>query len=208
MHDGIWDLTKNFELGSIATLIDVGVNRGTPDLYAVLPDPYYVLIEPVSERVPDLEAILETHRGEYIIAAAGSHPGSATLNVETERIGLTSFLPRTALTRSGTRIEQREVPTTTLDEVAERRNLSAPYGIKIDTEGYELEVIRGASRILDHTAWVIAEVSVLERFVGGYQAHELIGALRARGFAVADVIRSTKRYTDLLFTPIRNHSAT
>lgn len=47
------------------------------------------------------------------------------------------------------------MPLVTLDAVYARLGLRPPVGIKIDTEGYELEVLRDAREVLPETAWVM-----------------------------------------------------
>jgi FkbM family methyltransferase len=147
-----------------------------------------------------MKKILRNVAGKYVVAAAGPKESTATLNVEPERKGKTSFLKRTEHTASGGQVEAREVPVVTLDSVACGQGLKPPFGLKIDTEGFEIEVIRGAGEMLKHTEFVIAETSTSdERFVDGYDAHDLIEELGAHGFVVADVLRTTKRFADLLY---------
>lgn len=201
VNRGVWDLSTRHHLREVATLIDVGTNRGTPDLYDAVPDAYYVLIEPLEERTPDLEQILEHHHGEYVIAAVGSTAAASVLHVEVERKGMSSLLHRTDLVATGGKQEERKVPVVTLDAVHTSLGLRAPVGIKIDTEGYELEVLRGAREVLPEAAWVIAEVSVVERFHDSYRPHELLDEMRQQGFVVADIIRTTRGFADLLFVP-------
>lgn len=190
---------RHLERMTIGTVFDVGVSKGTRELYAAFPDAYYVLVEPLRENLPDLDAILERHRGEYVLAAAGAESGRATLNVEPARRGMSSLLDRKSGTATGDEVERREVPVVTLDEISGSRDLPRPYGVKIDTEGFELEVVRGAGRTLRETVFVIAETSTRRRFDGGYRAIDLFAELRRHGFVPFDLLRSTKRFVDVLF---------
>ena len=110
--------------------------------------------------------------------------GSAVLNVETSRTGLSSFFKRTELTATGNRIERREVRVRTLDEMVQDRQLKGPFGVKIDTEGFELEVVRGATAVLKACQFVITETSTSKRFEGGYESVDLIDELRRHEFVV------------------------
>ena len=69
-------------------------------------------------------------------------------------------------------------------------------------------VIRGALNTLKDAEFVIAEVSVKERFVGGYTFSEFIGEMAQAGFEVTDVISfpAHSRYVDVLFVPRKNRS--
>lgn len=183
----------------VATVFDVGVSGGTPELYAAFPSSYYVLVEPLRENVPHLDAILERYAGEYVLAAAGARSGTATVNVEPRRHGMSSMLERSEQTATGDHVERREVPVTTLDQIAAARRLRKPYGVKIDTEGFELEVVCGAEQVLRDAVFVITEVSTRKRFEGGYRSIDLIEEMRRHGFVPFDLLRSTKRFVDVLF---------
>ena len=170
-----WSLPERYRQRlAPATVIDVGVNRGTPELYAAFPAAHYLLVEPNRENLKDIKKILQTVNGEHEMAAAGSRSGTAVINVETSRTGLSSFLNRSDLTATGTRIERREVSVRTIDEMVASRKLEGPFGLKIDTEGFELEVLRGAPATLKDCQFVITETSTAKRFEGGYESVDLI----------------------------------
>ena len=170
------------------TIIDVGVARGTPDLYNAYPDAHLLLIEPVIEFRDDIEKILAQRPGVYLGVALGSEPGERELYIEPQRPLLTSFYGRHSLERTGDEPILRRVPVDTLDNAVASASCPAPYGLKIDAEGSELEVIRGATETLRQTDFIIAEVSVLPRFQGSYDFAEFIGELDARGFELCDIL--------------------
>jgi FkbM family methyltransferase len=185
-----------------ATVIDVGAADGTEDLYAVFPDAYHVLIEPLEEFARPLERVLERYRGEHVPSAVGSETGSAEMNVDP------SLLMSSILAKARPRPEEtRQVPITTLDALLAERSWSAPYGLKIDTEGFEHHVINGAARLLERTQFVVAEVSVSKRFEDSYTPAQLVELMRTRGFGVSDVLDAGGSplgvHADLLFTPVR-----
>jgi hypothetical protein len=93
-----------------------------------------------------------------------------------------------------------------LDELLGEIDAKGPFGIKIDTEGFELEVLKGARAVLSETAFVFAEVNLTERFEGSYRPSELIGFLADHGFELADPIPNAQhaRHFDGLFLPRRS----
>lgn len=195
---------------SPATVIDVGVGHGTPWLYAAFPDSWHVLVEPVVEFREDIDRILDQYRGEHIGEAASRQSETRLLNVEPRRRTRSSFLDRTELTRTGDQPERREIPCRPLDAMAAERDWSDPLGLKVDVEGAELEVLRGAEQVLARCQFVVVEASVAERFHAGTRLHELTGFLADRGFALDDLLHVafTRHQTprrpqraDLLFTP-------
>lgn len=186
----------------VGTCFDVGVGAGTPVLYQAFPEAYHVLLEPLREFEPDLEGIVSRYRGAYFLTAVGAREGTRTLSVDRDVLLKSTFLNRTALTRSSGRTEPREVPVTTLDRIVASRSFEAPFGLKIDTEGFELDVLRGAEEFLERTAFVIAEVSYARRFEGGYSFSELADHMGRRGFYIHEILEAAGTpvlYFDALF---------
>jgi FkbM family methyltransferase len=153
----------------------------------------------LTEYESDLRKVLELYRGEYIFAAAGATNTRAFINVESRPM-MSSFLPRTNLTSTGKQVEKREVAVKTLDTLMEEYGLEPPFGLKIDTEGFEDQVIRGATNFLRRTQFVIAEVSLAERFVDGYTLAEFTELMDENGFFLWDVLGvSGLRFLDVAF---------
>ena len=166
------------------TVVDVGAGRGTPRLYKAFPEAYHFLVEPLTEYESDLRKALEPYQGEYIFTAVGATNTRAFINVE-QRPMMSSFLARTS---TGKQIEKREVAVKTLDMLMEEYGFEPPFGLKIDTEGFEDQVIRGATNFLRRTEFVIAEVSVAERFVDSYTFAEFTELMDENDFFLWDVL--------------------
>ena len=188
------------------TLVDVGVGPGTSALYDAFPDAELVLVEPLAEYEDDLRRIVAARGGRYFLTALGSAEGRQTIHIEPGNRMKSSLLERTALSATGDPLETREIPVTTLDALAAREAFAAPFGLKIDTEGFELEVVGGAAHFLGEAEFVIAEVSVAERFQGGYRFAEMLAAMARHGLHACDfleVSRSSRnaepRYVDVMF---------
>lgn len=185
-----------------ALVVDVGVNQGTPQLYRAFPHAELLLVEPLHESEAYMRDLLTRRKGSYVLAAVGSQPGTATITVDRRRPGKSSLLERTALTNDAhDEKERRPVPVTTLDALLRERELRGPFGLKIDTEGFELEVIRGATEFLKQTQFVLAEVSIGARFEGSYTFAEFIGEMHERGFGACHVMTPGKAYSNVLFRP-------
>ncbi|MGF1451742.1 MAG: FkbM family methyltransferase [Opitutales bacterium] len=76
-----------------------------------------------------------------------------------------------------------EVKLRTADTVVEELGLSDKgLCMKVDTQGYELEVLGGASKTLEITSLLILEVSLEELYVGQPLFPEIDRAARAAGF--------------------------
>jgi FkbM family methyltransferase len=184
------------------TLFDVGVGGGTPELYRLFAGKRLVLIDPLVEAEENVRQRWPGLAFDFIAAALGSEEGSAVLAI-TETGSKTGILERTPLTAERV-AERRRVPVTTLDRVLAQSAFPEPFGLKLDTEGCELDILRGAEAALQRTEFIIAEVSVKKRFVNGYRFSEVIGFLGSRGFELIDILNfhgGTARFYDCLFLP-------
>ena len=95
-----------------------------------------------------------------------------------------------------------EVNMETLDNIIKQNEYQSPYGIKIDTEGYELEVLKGMTESMADIDFIIAEVSVKKRFMNSYDFSELISLLSKNNFELIDILNNTidsPRFFDCLF---------
>jgi len=197
---GGWTLGEvNKARFSPRTVVDVGAGRGTAHLYEAFPEAYHFLVEPLTEYESDLRKALELYQGEYIFTAAGATNTRAFINVE-RRPMMSSFLARTDLTSTGKQVEKREVAVKTLDTLMEEYGFEPPFGLKIDTEGFEDPVIRGATNFLRRTQFVIAELSLAERFVNSCTFAEFTELMDENDFHLWDVLGvSGVRFLDVAF---------
>jgi len=176
------------------TIIDVGVAEGTQDLYRSFPNARHLLIEPLEEYRPHLESIVSGLKdASYIIAAATNKSGNAVINVHPDLVGSSLYLENEDSDVNGTR---RTVPALTLDQICHDHKAEGPYLLKIDTQGAELDVLRGASTILHYTDFIILEVCLLGFFDGGPQFYDCITFLKDRGFVVYDIFDTRYRPLD------------
>lgn len=182
-----WDLDDLQQFGfAPATLIDVGVAYGTPALYQAFPKAHLVLVEPLAEYEPQLRTLVEG-RGEYLLTAVGRETGSVVISIDLDYLPRSSLHKRSALTPA-TNVMERRVDVTTLDTLLAESDWSSPFGLKIDAEGSEHEVIQGASKLLTKTEFVIAEVSVAERYEDSYSFASFISLMDEHGFRLCEIL--------------------
>jgi FkbM family methyltransferase len=178
-----------------ATVIDVGVGSGTGGLYTAFPDAHLVLIEPLEEFEQALKTLTRTYGGEYVLTALGATEGTSTIHIHRSRM-LSSIMTGIKGEQDA---ERREIPITTLDSLVSDRGWKAPFGLKLDVEGYERHVIEGATETLRETQFVIAELSISPRFEQDWTTGQFIELMRSHGFAVQDILDATRAYADVRF---------
>ena len=175
-----------------ATVIDVGVATGTPQLYDGLPRARLVLVEPVAEWRDAMEAIARARPAHIALAAAGAQAGEIEISVHRAPVCSSMLGDR----RGDAGQPTRTVPMRRLDEIAAEAGVHGPYVIKVDVEGAELEVLKGAGALLDETEMVLLEVSLFELVPGTPQLAEVVGWMHEHGFAVADFYNGHNRLLD------------
>jgi hypothetical protein len=84
----------------------------------------------------------------------------------------------------------------TLDHLLEKRQWSPPLLMKLDVQGFELEILKGGSRALDASEVVILETSILEYNRGGPLFDEVVSFMKRAGFLVYDICGQLRRETD------------
>ena len=74
--------------------------------------------------------------------------------------------------------------------------MAPPQLLKVDVQGYELEVLKGGARTLSSVEAIIAEVSFFRFQAGMPVFHELVESLRRQGFVCYDVLSLSPRPLD------------
>jgi len=201
-----WDSDYLQNIIAVDTLIDIGVGSGTPELHKKTIAKHFILIDPndvgdhVVAQIRSFGGTVETRK-----LALGSTAGVAPL-LRQANPNRSSLYTRTPLSaRDPHPAETIDVEIATLDNMLADDRLSLGcYGIKIDTEGAELDILRGGTEVLKGADFVIIETSVKRRFDNTYKPSELIAEMARHNFEPADILNhpgQTPLFLDILFLP-------
>jgi FkbM family methyltransferase len=182
------------------TFFDVGANIGIYTGWAarlVGASGQVHAFEPVPRTRGYLTAFLERNglaQVRVVPAAVGAKPGSLKLHTVPHASGLASALPRPD--RGGT--VEIEVPVVTLDGYVLERAAAPPALVKIDVEGFEFEVLRGAEGLFrSGNPPVVVFESIDGAGVGGGSTFDdIVRWLKARGLASFALTTSGLRELD------------
>jgi FkbM family methyltransferase len=174
-----------------ALIVDVGANKGQFALVARrhCPEARIVSFEPLPEPAAKFRNLFSADAGVVLHSVAiGAEARQATMHVS-HRDDSSSLLPITETQTSvfpgtGERtITQVEIVS--LDAVVP--DLVRPNLLKVDVQGYELEVLQGCGRLLDRIDYAYIECSFLELYRGQALADQVIRFLQASGFRLEGI---------------------
>jgi FkbM family methyltransferase len=175
---------------AVDLVVDVGANSG--QYAASLREAGYhgriVSFEPLSEPYRQLAtACGHDPAWECRHLALGQRRGIARLNVseDTRNSSLFAVGERHLRAVPGSRIVGVEtVSTDRLDAIWREVTYGARYpSLKIDTQGYELEVLLGTTEVLDAVSLVEVEISLLTVYDAGPLFGDVVHFLTQRGFS-------------------------
>lgn len=166
---------------------DIGANKGnwTKVLHRFDPDlKEVVFFEPQKKYCDSLEK-LEIGKVKKTVYSCGL----GSNNSETIIRGgspSASVLPETRLQNryfpNSINDEKEKISLRRLDDIYCKDHLHYPDTIKIDVQGYELEVLKGGIKVLSKAKYVIVELSYRKFYIGQPSVWEIIKILEENGY--------------------------
>jgi FkbM family methyltransferase len=175
------------------TVVDVGANRGQFAVVAheCFPEATIFSFEPLSGAAQIFRRVLgEAQLVHFQQHAIGPNASWGEIHIS-ERDDSSSMLPIGALHAQifpgTTECRREQVRVERLDSVLGAADLRAPALLKIDVEGFELEVLKGCGDLLGLFSYVYVEASFVQLNEGQPLADEVIDYLRTRGFRIRGI---------------------
>lgn len=175
-----------------ATVLDVGGHHGQFTLFALerFPRAQIITFEPQAEGVEKIRgAVAGDPRVRIENYALSDSVGKAELHIS-KRSDSSSLLPigegQTTAYPGTEEATTEEIALEKLDNLL-TDPLEGPVLLKIDVQGAELSVLRGAEKTLESVDSIFVECSFVELYEGQALANEVIEFLAARGFDLAGV---------------------
>jgi FkbM family methyltransferase len=173
-----------------ATVLDVGANRGQFALVAAhrWPSARLICFEPLPAAAERLtEVLTAVPAAEIHTLALTDAPGEAELHVARadDSSSLFPIGARQVATFPGTdEVGVIAVRTARLDDELDITALDRPVLLKIDVQGGELLLLRGATASLDHVDAVLVECSFVEFYEGQPLAKQVVDFLAGHGLVL------------------------
>ena len=170
------------------TVLDVGANIGNHSLFfSKVLNKYVISIEPQREALDLLECNMRENNaeGEILRMGMGERRGTATIVNNRQDLGLGAARLTTDQNK-----DAESVQVSTIDLLCSNRHELSPIQlIKIDTEGMEAQVLRGAAdTILKYKPIVVAEAASVDAF------NEIASILSRQGYVYSGPFAWTPTY--------------
>jgi FkbM family methyltransferase len=154
--DWLWDIER-LGSGSVRTVIDVGANEGQTTLAVrrAFPGATVHAFEPVGETFAILQRVVGTDRQVHASRLAVSdHAGTVHMKVQGQ---LSHIVPASSAGAD----DVESVDVLTLDAYCAQQRIDRIEILKTDTEGHDLTVLKGATRLFEagKVDWVFTEVT-------------------------------------------------
>lgn len=162
----------------ISTILDVGVQHGTPDLMTAFPNTPHVLFEPVAEYAARIAENYKAIPHQLHAVAVSDVTGEGNLQTLSVREG-------GGITHAVLGAQGRPVQVVRLDKIVPETGCAAPFLLKIDVEGVDIpgRILDGASGIMDQVSIVICEM-VGSRFI------DLASRIARHDFVLWDIVEA------------------
>ena len=164
------------KISKAKTLIDVGSNKGQFGLLTrkFFPDIKIHSFEPQIEELNIQKKILGSNNINYYNFALGSEEKISNLYI-TERKDSSSLLkPIETNSKKYLAKEIRKISVKRLDKLTGLKNIKRPSILKLDVQGFELEVLKGSSEILNFIDYIISEVSFIKIYEDQVMGNKLV----------------------------------
>jgi len=194
-----WSIRNIRKLGFNPKVIyDIGAYQGewTTSIYDIYPAANVWMYEGQASKEQYLKKVTINRNSSYVIALLGAEDNMNVYFAESE---------------TASSINRKKTPNTkirTLESLSIEHNIPKPDLIKIDVQGYELEVLKGAKELLSQTEFILLEVSLLDIENAGVPLiNDVLNFMNDIGFITYDICSATTRrpldnalwQTDLLF---------
>jgi len=177
------------------SIVDGGANVGDWTRFALrtFPGVSVLMIEPQTEHAEVLRAIVDSdpehvHYAACLIGPPDVNEIDFVVLEDSDGKGSSVLAENSDVPRH---VERHSV--TTLDALLAEVGLAPPDLIKLDVQGYELEVLKGAEAALEHAEFVLLELSLWPYNDGAPLAAEVMLWMASHGFRGFEILATTRR---------------
>lgn len=170
-------------------ILDVGAYEGiwTKKVQNIFPGSHFVMFEAQTSKEAFLKK-LKSNKINYHITLLGPEEKNDIIFHEMET---GSSILKEQSDHSSNAVTLKMKP---LDNFTE--TITSGTFLKLDVQGFELEVLKGASKTLSYTDVILLETSLLDYNEGAPLTDEIISFLKEKGFVILDFCEMVRKRSD------------
>lgn len=180
-----------------AAILDIGANAGEWSRVAasIFASSRILMIDGDPENEPAIHHAGSEigARASYFLCLLGAEK-KAEVTFYRPEVGTTGSSVLPEMTSFGK--EAIKLGMDTLDSLTEKLELGGPQLMKLDVQGFELEILKGGKKTLEASEVVIMEASLLPYNEGAPLFADVVAFMHGEGFAVYDFCGQNRRETD------------
>lgn len=179
-------------------ILDIGANKGDWSKLAkkVFPFSNLYMIEPLVEMEKSLSEFCSVNEGsKYFLYGIGSRIEKRFMTTWGEELAGANFMVDEN-PHLKARNQQREIEIVTVDHLLAEGRLPVPDTVKIDVQGFELEVLKGSCSLFGKTELFIIECSLFEFSKGMPLLSDIILYMKDKEYEVYDIAGYLRRPYD------------
>jgi len=175
----------------VKTILDVGIYTGTQPLMEVFPKTKHHLFEPVDLHFNTISANYKNIPHELHHVALSDTDGRVYLACcsinNGEKITHSQIVPKKLNSKDMPGLVScTEVRQAKLDTIIDGNLVPSPYLLKVDVDGYEIPVLKGALRVLNNSSVVVIEAPLNKANLPNF--FERSQYLMDSGFYLVDIV--------------------
>jgi len=191
-HKSLFD-----QLPALGTVLDIGANSGQFALAvrAYCPSAQVLAFEPLARPA---QKFVKVHgrdpKVKLIQAAVGENESALDMHVSArdDSSSLLEITERQVATYPGTEeVASERVRVARLLTLVGRSEIEAPALLKIDVQGYEMQVLKGSSEAIDLFHYIYVECSFVEFYAHQALAPDVTAWLESRGFRLRALLNKS-----------------
>ena len=183
----VFELSPLLEkIENVNTLIDVGSNKGQFGLIArkFFPNIKIHSFEPQLDELNKQKKILGNNNLSYYNIALGNNEKTSEIYITKRKDSSSLLKPVETANKKYLTKETKKIKVQKLNNISILKNIERPSILKLDVQGFELEVLKGADQLLNIIDYIIAEVSFVKIYENQVNANELVNFLNSKFFEV------------------------
>ncbi|MFN6038592.1 MAG: FkbM family methyltransferase [Bacteroidota bacterium] len=167
-------------------IMDVGANHGSwaREVKSIFVDSNFTLIEPQASLSDSFSDLLTSAKFEFLNIGVGDKPGYFNFTIEKRDDSSNFRMTEQEALESG--LKQIKVEVDTIDNIVKKSKFGFPDILKIDAEGLDIEVLKGAKTILGKTEVVLVEAAVVN-FLFNNNVLNVLNFMDQHGYKLFDI---------------------